>query len=389
MGIVEAYSEDLAVEALQEKGLIIINLSPVNKNVLGVDVMSVFNQPNSRDVIIFTRQLATIISASIPLIEGLQTIASQTEKKAFGEIVSEVVEAIRGGSSLSQALVVYPRLFSGFFLSIIRSGETSGRLDQSLLYLADHLEKNQVMSAKIRGALAYPIFILCALVGVSLIMVTTILPKLLDIIRESGVAPEDIPLITRVLMSITGVVNDYLVWLVVLPVILIIFLVRYIKTEAGHYRLDRFKIDVPRLGTIARNVYIARMAEALSSLTKADVPILDSLRITADMINNYIYRDILLEAQKAVRSGGSISGVLAAYPEFPKLVSSMLAVGEKTGKTDLMLDSIFKFYSFDADQDIQNLSGLIEPVLILILGAGVGLLVAGILLPIFSLVGAS
>ncbi len=389
MGVVEAHSEDLAVDALQEKGLIIISLSPVNKNVLGVDIMSFFNQPNSQDVIVFTRQLATIISASIPLIEGLQTIAAQTEKEAFGTIVSEVVESIRGGSSLSQALVPYPRLFSGFFLSIIRSGETSGRLDQSLLYLAEHLEKNQVMSAKIRGALAYPIFILCALTGVSLIMVTTILPKLLDIIKESGVAPEDIPLITRVLISITGFVNDYLMWLVVLPVILGIFLFRYIKTEPGHYRLDRFKIDIPRLGTIARNIYIARMAEALSSLTKADVPILDSLRISADMINNDVYRDILLEAQKVVRSGGSISGVLAAHPEFPKLVSSMLAVGEKTGKTDLMLDSIFKFYNFDAERDIQNLSGLIEPVLILILGAGVGLLVAGILLPIFSLVGAS
>lgn len=388
-GLVEAYSEDLAVEALQGKGLVVLGLAPLQKSVLGADVLAFINRPNSRDVVVFTRQLATIIAADIPLIEGLQTIASQNEKQAFSVIVEEAVESIRGGSSLSKSLAAYPKLFSSFYVSMVRSGEISGQLEGALVYLADYLEKSQSLNAKIRGALAYPAFILFALAVITTVMMTTVLPKLLDIIKESGVAPEDIPPVTKILMAVTSFVNDYIVLVVIGLVVGAIFLARYAKTEGGQYRADRLKINFPRLGVVASNIYIARIAETLSTLIKAGVPILDSLRITADIAGNLIYRDILLEAHESVKNGGSISEVLSRHKEFPRLVSSMISVGEKTGKTDFMLDNIFKFYNFEAERDIQNLSQLIEPALILILGAGVGLLVAGILLPIFSLVGAS
>ncbi|MDO8495183.1 MAG: type II secretion system F family protein [bacterium] len=388
-GTVDAYTEDLAIEALNEKGMTLLSLTVAKKGVFNIDVGAFFTKPNNSDVVVFTRQLATIISADIPLIEGLQTIGAQSDKKGFSIIIAEMTETVRGGSSLSKAMALYPSLFSSFYISLVRSGEISGRLEGSLVYLADYLEKSQALNSKIRGALAYPVFILCALGAVTLVMMTSVLPKLLDIIKESGVAPEDIPPITRALMAITGFFNSYIVFIVAGLLGLGIFLRQYIRTEVGHYKLDRAKINVPRLGVVARNIYIARISETLATLIKAGVPILDGIKITSEIAGNDVYRDILLEAQKSVQNGGSISDVISKYKEFPKLVSSMLAIGEKTGKTDFMLESIFKFYNFEAEKDIQNMSQLIEPVLILLLGAGVGLLVAGILLPIFSLVGAS
>jgi type IV pilus assembly protein PilC len=388
-GTVDAYSEDLAIEALNEKGMTILALNPAKKGLFDVDVGAFISKPNKSDVVVFTRQLATIISADIPLIEGLQTIAAQSDKKGFSLIISEMAETVRGGSTLSKAMATYPKFFSTFYISLVRSGEISGRLEGALIYLADYLEKNQALNAKIRGALAYPVFILCALGVVTVVMMTSVMPKLLDIIKESGVAPEDIPTITKVLMAVTGFFNSYIVFIIAALIGLVIFLRQYLQTEAGLYRLDRAKLNIPRLGIVARNIYIARISETLATLIKAGVPILDGLEITSEIAGNKIYRDILLEARKSVQNGGSISEVLIKYKEFPRLVSSMLAIGEKTGKTDFMLDSIFKFYNFEAEKDIQNMSQLIEPVLILILGAGVGLLVAGILLPIFSLVGAS
>lgn len=386
-GTVEAYSEELALEALSGRGMVILTLVPVKKNLFSADVLSVLMRPNNRDVVVFTRQLATIVAADIPLIEGLQTIAAQAEKKIFAEIVGELTESIRGGSSLSRALADYPKLFSRFYISLVRSGEISGRLESSLAYLADYLEKTQNLNSKIKGALAYPVFILCALVAVTIIMMTSIMPKLLDVIRESGV--QEVPTITKILIAATTFVNDYIIYILVLLAGVFVFLWRYVQTEAGRYKLDLVKINMPRLGIVARNIYVARIAETLSTLIKAGVPILDGLEVTSEIAGNYIYRDILQEAQVNVRNGGSISETLSRHSEFPKLVSSMLSIGEKSGKTDFMLDSIFKFYNFEAERDIQNMSQLIEPILILILGAGVGLLVAGILLPIFSLVGAA
>ncbi|MBI2057699.1 MAG: type II secretion system F family protein [Candidatus Yanofskybacteria bacterium] len=387
-GVIDALSEDAAVETLHDKGFVILSLVAVERGLFkGGDINSFLVKPNKKDVTVFTRQLATIIAADIPLIEGLETIASQAEKESFARIVKEMAEAIRGGSSLSTAVSKQPKLFGDFYVSLVKSGEVSGRLEKTLNYLADYLERSQSLNSKIRGAMAYPMFIVFALGIVGFIMMTFVLPKLLSILTESGV--EDIPIITRVLIKLTNFVNNYILLVLFSLIFLAWFTRQYVRTKTGKYKIDRLKISFPRLGVIARNIYIARMSETLSTLVKAGVPILEGLRITSEIVGNFIFRDMLLEAEKNVRNGGSISAVLTAHKDIPKLVSSMLAIGEKTGKTDFMLDNIYNFYNAEAERDIQNLSQLIEPILILLLGVGAGLLVAGILLPIFSLVGAA
>ena len=386
-GTIGALSENAAVDTLHDKNLTILSLIAVDKTLFKGDIGSFLIKPNKKDVTVFTRQLATIIAADIPLIEGLETIASQAEKESFTKIIKEMAEDIRGGSSLSVAIAKQPKLFGDFYVSLVKSGEVSGRLEQTLNYLADYLERSQSLNSKIKGAMAYPMFIVFALGLVGFIMVTFVLPKLLGILTESGV--EDIPLITKVIIKLTNFVNNYSLLILASLIFLVWFVRQYVKTNSGKYRIDRLKIRFPRLGVIARNVYIARMSETLSTLVKAGVPILEGLRITSEIVGNFIFRDMLLEAEKNVRNGGNISTVLSQHKDVPKLVSSMLAIGEKTGKTDFMLDNIYKFYNAEAERDIQNLSQLIEPILILLLGVGAGLLVAGILLPIFSLVGAA
>lgn len=386
-GIVDAISEDSAVDTLHEKNLVILSLLPAEKGLFSADISGFLMKPNQKDITAFTRQLATIIAADIPLIEGLETIASQTEKPPFTKVIRDMAESVRGGSSLSAAVGKNPGLFSDFYVSLVKSGEVSGRLEQTLIYLADYLERSQNLNSKIKGAMAYPMFIIFALGLVGFIMMTFVLPKLLGILTESGV--EDIPLITRVLIKLTEIVNNYIVLLVATTFFFLWFLYQYSKTKSGKYTLDRVKIGFPRLGIIARNIYIARIAETLSTLIKSGVPILEGLKITSEIVGNNVFRDMLLKAEDNVRNGGTISSVLSENKDMPKLVSAMLAIGEKTGKTDFMLENIYKFYNTEAERDIQNLSQLIEPILILLLGVAAGLLVAGILLPIFSLVGAA
>ena len=277
------------------------------------------------------------------------------------------------------------KVFSKFYVSLVRAGEVSGKMQTTLTYLADYLERSASLNSKIRGALSYPAFVLFALVAVSIIMMTTVLPQLLSIIKDAGV--QDIPMTTKILIAVTNFVNKYIALLAVLFGGAIFAAVYYVKTPEGINKFDNFKIKMPQFGAVVRALYLARIAETLSTLIKSGVPILEGLDITSEVVGNSVYREILIRAKENVRGGGTISEVFEQYKEFPPLVSSMLAIGEKTGRTDFMLENIFNFYKNESETSIQNLSQLIEPILILVLGLGVGLLVAAVLLPIYSLVG--
>ncbi len=386
-GTIDAPSQEVALDTLQAKNLVVFFLEEAKRDIFKQDIFAAFSKPKSKDLVMFTRQLATLISADVSLVTGLKILQQQVEKPSFAKIIDEISTAIEGGSSLSGALSLHPELFSPFYISLVKSGEVSGKLDATLLYLADHLEGSAALNSKIRGALSYPIFVLFAMVVVSVIMVVYVLPNLLVILKEAGV--KDLPLSTRALIWITDFVNNNLIILGLALVGGIYAVLSYAKTTAGRLRWDRFKIEVPGFGRVVRNLYIARFAETLSTLVKSGVPILQGLEVTSDVMGNIIFKNIILEARENVRSGGTISETLSKFEEFPPLVTSMLSVGEKTGKTDFMLDNILKFYKTESDNDIQNISSLIEPALILVLGFGVAILVASILLPIYSMVGGS
>lgn len=386
-GIIDAPDENIAVNILHSKGYVVLLLTPLKKDIFRLDINQIFSKPNIKDIVIFTRQLSTLVDADMPLAEGLRTLAKQVEKPTFKKIIVEVSEAVEAGSSLSNALSKHSKLFSSFYINLVQSGEVTGKLHESLLYLADYLERSRSINSKIRGALAYPTFVVFALIVVTIIMVVYVLPQLLSIFEEAGV--EDLPFTTRILILVTNFVNTYLYYLMTGLLVLIYMGWAYIRTPNGKVWLDNIKIKFPSLGTVIRNLYLARIAESLSTLIKAGIPILEALKITSDLVGNENYRKIMLAAENNVRGGSTISEVLNKHAEIPPLFTSMVAIGEKTGKLDFMLEHISKFYKSESDNTIDSISQLIEPILVLILGFAVAILVSSILLPIYNLVGFS
>lgn len=386
-GVIEAPEESIAVDILHSRGYIVISLRAVPKGLFSVDLTLLTSKPKRRDIVIFTRQMSTLVEADVPLTEGLRTLSKQIEKPAFQKIVTDIAEAVEGGSALSAALAGYPGLFSSFYIKLVRSGELSGKLQNSLSYLADYLERNQAVTSKIRGALAYPAFVVVAMIIVTIIMVTYVLPQLLVIFKESGVV--DLPFTTKILIFITDTINNYLKVIVVGVVVGTIMLWRYFHTAKGRAWYDGAKINVPVFGKIIRNLYLADVAESLATLIKSDIPILEAIEATEDLTDNSNFKAILKEAHESVQGGDTISAVFAKYNEIPPLMTSMMAIGERTGKFDYMLAQVAKFYRAESENNINSISQLIEPILVLILGAGVAMIVSGVLLPIYNLVGVS
>lgn len=386
-GKIEAPNEDQAVRALHQKDVVILSLVSSTKPIFSKDILKIFSQPNKKDVVAFTRQLATLVDADVPLVDGLRTLSDQSEKEAFRKVVSTIANSIEGGASLSLALSEHTHVFSPFYISLVRSGEAAGKLHTTLLYLAEYLETSAALTAKIRSALSYPTFVFVAIILVSGIMFTYVLPQMLAIFKESGAT--DLPFTTKILIWVTNFINNFFILILMAMIGLIIGTYYYIKSEDGRLKWHTLKLELPQFGKIIRNFYIARLGETLSTLIKSGVPILDGLAITADVVNNDVFKKILLEAKTNVQGGGSISEVFGKYKEFPGIVSSMLAIGERTGRTDYMLDNVTKFFKTETENSVQNLTQLIEPIMILFLGLAVGVLVSAVLLPIYNLVGVS
>lgn len=385
-GPIEAPDESAAVALLHERGYVVLSLEGVRKGVFVSDLNQLFNRPKAKDVVAFTRQLATLIEADVPLAEGMRTLSQQTEKPAFAKIIGDISERLEGGTSLSGAFAAHPKLFSQFYVKLVRSGELSGRLQQSLQYLAEYLERNQAIASKVRNALAYPVFVIFAMIAVSFVMVTFVLPQLLVIFKESGVT--DLPITTKALIVITDFVNQYIILIVLFMVLIVVGAFQWVRTAEGRRWWDDFKIKMPLFGTILKSLFLARIAENLATLIKSDIAILDALRVTSDIVDHVGYRDILLSAEEQVRGGGSVSDAFRQSREhIPSLMTSMIAIGERTGRLDFMLGHVSKFYRTESENRIDAISSLIEPVLVVVLGLGVAVLVASILLPLYSLVG--
>ncbi len=385
-GRIEANSEREAVGVLHGKEYVIISLTQLEANIFDIDIMGRLNRPSSKDLAVFTRQLATLIDADMPILESLRTLAEQANKPSFKKIIENIAKYIESGSSLSEALGNYPNLFSSFFINLVRSGEASGKLHDSLMYLASHLEKSQELNSKIKGAMAYPAFILVSLIIVAFIMAVWVLPNLLAIFDEVGV--KDLPITTRILIFVTNFVNKYYYFIIFSALFLIGYSYYYIRTPKGRDQFDNLKIKAPYLGPMIKNFYISRISESLATLVKSGIPILDSFLITSNIVNNTRYRKILIEATESIKRGETIANSLKDYPEIPPLLSSMIAIGEKTGKLSAMLDHVAKFFKGESESAIQTLSQLIEPAMVLVLGLAVAVLVSSILLPMYNLVDA-
>ncbi len=343
---------------------------------------TLFEFIKARDVVILSRQLSTLFEAKVPVVDALKVLIAETANATLKKNLSEVLDDIHSGMSISGALAKHPKAFSKFYVSMVRSGEESGKLDEIFLYLADYLERSYDLMNKAKNALTYPAFVLIAFTGVMVVMLTVVIPKLSSILIETG---QTLPLYTRAIIGFSDFIRNFGVFILVAMAIGVVFLWRYLKSDAGKMAFAQFQISIPAIGTLYRKLYIARIADNLQTLLAGGVPVVRALEIAADVVGNEVYAAIMRDATAAVQAGSPISEALARYDEIPKLMSQSIKIGEETGKLDFILGTLARFYRREVDSAVDNIVSLIEPIMIIVLGLGVGLLVAAILVPIYNI----
>lgn len=384
VGFIEAVTRESAVNSLSAHNLFILSLESAEKKHWYENIFSFLDRVGAKDLMIFTRQFATLLSAKIPLVESLRTLERQTRQPVLKSTIFEITSDIDAGLSLSQSLEKYSNIFSPFYINLIRSAEITGRMEEATSYLADYLEKEVVLVGKVRNALIYPIVVVILFFIVAGIMATIILPNIEPIFVESGV---DIPTFTKVILVIGKFLANWW-WAVILVVIAtIVFIMDYFRTAEGKAVLDELILRIPIFGSLLKRLYVARFAEAISILIKGGIPIAQTLEISSITVGSVVYRDLLHDVAESVRRGELVSQALSKNENFfPPLVAQMVAIGESTGRLEELLERISLFYTREVDTLLNNLVELIQPVLMLVIGVLVGGLFASILIPIYNLV---
>lgn len=381
-GTIKAPSEERASAMLSEHGLIPLEVQDVKE-------LSIFRRDfglrvvRVRDRAIMARQLSTMIESGIPILQALRILVTQTENSYLSDILRDVSYDVEGGEALSNALEKFPRVFSEFFVSMVRSGEASGRVSAALLQLADHEERDYELVRKVRGALIYPAFVVGSMVIIGVIMMIFVVPQLVELFAAAEVT---LPWTTRALIAVSNFLASFW-WFVILFLALVVYLLRsYIQTPEGRYAMSGFLLRIPILGRLLRKLYLARFAGALETLVESEVPVIRALLIARDVLSNRVYQAIIEQTAEEVKNGSTISGSLEKYPEIPLMVSQIIGIGERSGQLGNSLAAVHRFYRREVDDALQNITQLIEPVVIVLLGLGVALLIAAVLMPIYQLV---
>lgn len=376
-GQVEASSKDAAVMLLQKYGFYVTfleeDIAPIYARKL-----KIFDRVSREDVVMFSRQLAIMFRSKVPLIESLRVLSAQIKNSDFQEKIIKMSEEVEAGTPFSGALIRHPKVFSSFYVAVVKAGEASGSLAESLNYLADHLEKEYNLTSKVRGALIYPAFVLVVVFAVVLLMFYKIIPSFAAIFAANE-AP--LPLSTKIVIGMSDFVKKWGL-LTAIPIAgLIIAGFRYYRTQSGKSMFDKILLRLPVLGNLFKTVYLTRFAENLSTLFAGGLPIAQALDVVADIIGNDSYKKIILETRDNVRKGERISAALSKRPDlFPPVFVQMILVGERTGTVDTTLKDVVDFYQQEIDRKISGMLSLLEPILIIFLG----LVVVGIMLSIFA-----
>jgi len=383
-GTIEASSRKTALDILEKYGLFVTSLEEETKKGIFAKEISFAKRISLKDIVIFTRQFGAMLKAAVPPVKALRAQVAQTENPQFREKILKIAEAVETGSSLSQAFSIYPDLFDPFYVSIIRSGEATGKVADSLNYLADHLEKEYNLRQKVKGAMMYPAFVILVFIAAFFLVTFFIVPHLTEILK--GFKGE-LPFTTKIVMKLSDFVRKG-GWMVILGgiVVLVSFPKILQKTKKGKEFYHKVSLKIPILGDFLKKVYLTRFAENLSVLIKAGLPITQALKIAQDIVTNSVYKKILQKTQERVGRGERISVVFQGYPEqIPPFVTQMIATGEETGKLDVTLMDIVNFYRQEIERTTDNLTSILEPVLLLLLGGGIAVLAISIFIPLFKI----
>lgn len=384
-GLVEAMSWEAAAQILEKNGLTPITVKEQKESLAFIkSFQKILEGVNQKELMVFFRQLATLIEARVPIVSSLNTIGEQSGNKYLRIIIKEIGDDIEDGMPFSEALEKHADVFSPLTINMIRAGEISGSLQKSVAFVAKNIEKNYQLTSRIKGALYYPIFVLSVAFIVGFLVVTFILPKITVLIKDLDVP---IPWYTAALIWIGDFMSQYW-WAILLALVAgIVAFIYYIRSETGRREWEVIVLKIPIVGTLARNIYITRFASNLSALLSGGIPVVHALMIVSEVIGNRVFQRVIVRAAEEVKAGGVMSTVFLRTPEMPPIVSQMIRIGEETGSLSQVLENVGTFYNQEVESTTKNLTTLIEPVLIVLLGIGVGVLVVGILMPIYNIAG--
>lgn len=382
-GTVDARSEETAIGLLKAQGLFVVTVEEKYESFIE-NILNFRGVPNS-DVVAFTRQFSTMISAGLPISRALEVLGNQTDNAYFKKIIFDILRSVEGGAPLSSALGAYPQIFPHTYQSLVKAGESSGRLDQILARLAENMEASRELNSKFKSAMIYPAVVFTAMIGVFIILMVFVIPKLAEMYKSLDVP---LPFMTQVMISASDFMVKYLYIILTLLAGLVLVARYFFKSEEGKKMVSEIVFHLPVFGKISRLKDYAQFSRTLSLLINSAVPIVEALNIVSTIMSNNSLKNATLDAAKQVEKGNSLSSIFKSSNAFSPLLSQMAGVGEETGKMDEVLERVAIYYEGEVDHLVKGLSSALEPVILVMLGAMVGFLIISIITPIYKITSA-
>jgi type IV pilus assembly protein PilC len=382
-GTITAISNDVAINSLQRRGFVISDIHEsveggggLNRNI------SFFEKVTMKDLVIASRQFATLFEAQVSALRIFRLLSEEAENPKLGRVLSDIAENLQAGNSISDSMSKHSDVFSSFYISMVRSGEESGKLNESFAYLADYLDRTYEIVTKAKNALIYPAFIVFTFVTVMVLMLTMVIPKISGILLESG---QDIPAYTKFVIGLSDFLVNYGLWFGLAIIIGGFVFLRFNKSSIGKEQFDKFKLSIPYVGDLYQKLYLSRISDNLNTMLGSGIPMVKALELTKDVVDNKSYLKAIADSVEDVKGGLSLSDSFSKHPEFPGIVVQLIKVGEETGNLGEILGTLAKFYSREVSNSVDTLVGMIEPVMIVMLAVGVGFLLASVLVPIYNI----
>lgn len=383
-GDIDAPNRDLAIAGLQRRGLVVISIKNEAES-QSIFSMSFFEKVSNKDVVILSRQISTLFEAQVSALKSFTMLATNAENKLLARKLTEISDDLQAGVSISGALAKHPDVFSNFYVNMVKVGEETGKLNQTFLHLAEYLDRQYSLNSKARNAMIYPIFVIFTFFVVTMLMFVVVIPKLSAIILDSG---QEIPIYTKIVILISNLFVHYGVFALIFLILLGVWVWRLAVTEKGKIYLDKMRLSMPVAGDLYKKLYLSRVADNMNTMLSSGVPIVRTIDIAAEVVGSRVYKEILQESADAVKSGLAFSAALDKHKEeIPSIMVQMILVGEESGSLGSILKTLTDFYRREVDDAVDTLVGLIEPVMIVVLGLGVGLLLVSVLVPIYNLAG--
>lgn len=385
-GTVEATNVDAAIAAVQKRGYTVISIDAVNeeKSIFNLE-FHWFDHISNKEMVIFSRQIATLFEAQVSALRIFRLLAAESENDQLRDVLNSVADDLQGGSSISRALSAHPDVFSPFYINMVRAGEEAGSLEKSFNYLADYLDRTYQVVSKARNALIYPAFVVGVFILVMGLMLTLVIPRISQILTDSG---QELPIYTKIILGLSNFLTHYIGVIFILLALAGVALWQFTRTTVGKRTIDELKIATPILGNLYHKMYLTRICDNITTMLSSGISMVQAIEVTSEVVDNLVFKEILDSTLQEVKGGRSFAESIGEYPEIPGVLSQMAKVGEETGNLGEILETLAKFYNREVNNAVDTLIGLIEPIMIVLLGIGVAVLLASVLLPIYNLTSA-